>query len=100
MADEKKQNKLEQTAAEETLEQVSGGIYKPAVEIDVVVRRDSKGRPTHWRSRSGADYGKVYYYVCPHCGRLLHEGFFGRLFCDPCDESWFGISLSQEMRYE
>ena len=39
---------------------------------------------THWYT----DYGEVYHYICPKCGRILHKGSFGYLFCDPCDD-WF-----------
>ena len=45
---------------------------------------DSQGNATHWRHEDG----KVYHYVCPKCGRLLHEGTLGLCYCDPCDE-WF-----------
>ena len=39
---------------------------------------------THWYT----DYGEVYHYICPKCGRILHKGSFGYLFCDSCDD-WF-----------
>ena len=98
MADKKKPNELEQPVtpvAEEELEQISGGVYKPStIGPDPVVRRDSRGNPTHWKSQ-----GRVYHYICPHCKKLLHRGTLSRLYCDPCDESWFGITLSSEKRY-
>ena len=39
---------------------------------------------THWNT----DYGEVYHYICPKCGRILHQGTMGVLYCDPCDD-WF-----------
>ena len=48
------------------------------------VGSDSQGNTTHWRLADG----DVYHYVCPKCGRLLHEGTLGLCYCDPCDE-WF-----------
>ncbi len=73
------------------LEKVTGGELPFDTGADVIcIRRDSKGNPTHFQgTRSGIPIeGNVWHYVCPHCGRLLHEGFLGRMYCDPCDESW------------
>lgn len=100
MAEKKKPNEMEQSVtpvAEEELEQISGGVYKPSTIgpwPDTVVRRDSRGNPTHWRKN-----GRVYHYICPHCKSLLHQGTLSRLYCDPCDESWFAISLSSKKGY-
>lgn len=99
MANEKERTEMNQSAAEEDLEQISGGKYKPAGAFDKVVCRDSRGNPTHWQAVRGANCGKIYHYICPHCKGLLHKGAFERLYCDPCDESWFAISLSREIRF-
>lgn len=86
--------------SDEMLEQVSGGGIpggNHGKEVDqVVIRRDGRGNPTHWQSFHGsAAVGQPFHYVCPHCGRLLHEGAFGRVYCDPCDEGWFpGFNVS------
>lgn len=100
MADEKKQDN-QQPVTEETLEQVSGGgAYGRTGGLSRVVCRDAKGNPTHWNGTH--EPSKVFYFVCPHCGRLLHQGTFLRMYCDPCDESWFGATLASKgcKRYE
>ena len=81
--------------SEEKLEQVSGGQLSDRPWNDVkVLRRDSRGNATHWQVfRHGEPISEPYYYVCPHCGRLLHEGTLNRLYCDPCDEGWFRPNL-------
>lgn len=53
----------------------------PACEV---CRTDSRGNPTHWRYKGGS----VFHYNCKRCGRLLHEGTNGVLYCDPCN-TWF-----------
>ena len=68
--------------SDQELAQASGGKYKEYV--DDIWKRDSQGRVTHWKKDSGA----IYHYTCPTCGRILHEGTMGYLFCDPCDD-WF-----------
>lgn len=108
MADEKDLNEQKQTVdektrneqqpvAEEDMEQVAGGSAYGRIPgaLNPAVRWDSKGNATHWRDIHGLERGKVYCFLCPHCGRLLHEGLFARLYCDPCDESWFGCSLTK-----
>ena len=90
--------KTEELSAEE-LEQVSGGrlLWKNYVtKTTEVVRRDSKGNPTHWRVKcQGVYQGEPFYYVCPSCGRLLHEGTLDRLHCDSCDESWLAPAIRE-----
>ena len=67
--------------SDQELAQASGGKYKEYV--DDIWKRDSQGRVTHRKSGS-----TIYHYTCPKCGRILHEGTMGYLFCDPCDD-WF-----------
>lgn len=97
MEDIKKKEEL----SEEKLEQVSGGELPITWALDgceenenphtvKVLRRDGRGNPVYWQS--GRD-GRFFFYVCPHCGRVLHEGTLSRLYCDPCDEGWFSFNL-------
>lgn len=103
MEDEKKSREM----SEEELDQVSGGDGfdgggPPDMETRVI-RRDSKGNPTHWQLymyKDDTPLNEPYHYVCPHCGRLLHEGAFWRLYCDPCDEGWFRGSLPKKCKRE
>lgn len=85
MEDIKKKGELRN----EQLEQASGGFleFGSTEKVDVF-RRDAKGNATHFVMRNDP-FKQSWYYVCPHCGGLLHKGFFGRMYCDPCDESWF-----------
>ena len=78
---------------EEQLEQASGGFF--GTEEVEACRWDSKGNGTHFAMRNDP-FKQCWHYVCPHCGRLLHKGFLGRLYCDPCDESWFPGILATE----
>ena len=90
------ENKNPEELSPKTLEEVSGGGHEHAFTHTEVVERDSKGNPTHWREMCrGKWVSKPYYYLCPKCGRLLHGGTLGRLYCDPCDESWFAMTLTQ-----
>ena len=66
--------------SDQELEQASGG---NAGGMATVWKKDSQGRVTHRISG-----GTIYHYTCPKCGRILHEGTMGYLFCDPCDD-WF-----------
>ena len=50
-------------------------------------KRDSQGRVTHWKTEKGPRY-QILHYTCPRCGRILHRGTMGYLYCDPCDD-WF-----------
>lgn len=88
-------NEGKQSLEEEKLEEVSGGIRREPLELKTV-RWDAKGNPTHWQNYyKGRPYENPFHYVCPHCGRLLHEGAFWRMYCDPCDEGWIKGNLSK-----
>ena len=96
MEDIKKKEELH----EEQLEQVSGGELPISWALDgapsaaKVLRRDGRGNPVYWQDyQDGKGVAEPYFYVCPHCGRVLHEGTLNRLYCDPCDEGWFAFSL-------
>lgn len=83
------ENPAFQELPDESLDAVAGG---GGLDGDVnyedndptAVGADSKGNTTHWQCANG----DVYHYECPKCGRLLHQGTLGLLYCDPCDE-WF-----------
>ena len=66
--------------SDQELAQASGGDSDTASEW----KRDSQGRVTHRKT----GLGTIYHYTCPRCGRILHEGTLGMLYCDPCDD-WF-----------
>ena len=66
--------------SDQELAQASGGDADTASEW----KKDSQGRVTHRKS----GLGTIYHYTCPRCGRILHEGTMGMLYCDPCDD-WF-----------
>lgn len=87
--DEMGQTEQQQPVTEENLEKVSGGATFGI--CDTVARYDSNGNSTHWRDSRRR--GRIFYFICPKCGELLHQGAFGRLYCDPCNEGWFAISL-------
>ena len=70
--------------SDQELAQASGGQGDINGSAATEWKTDSQGRVTHWNT----DYGEVYHYICPTCGRILHRGSFGYLFCDPCDD-WF-----------
>ena len=83
---------------ENELEKVTGGELPIEFGEMIEIRRDSKGNATHFQeTRYGVPVeGAVWHYVCPHCGRLLHRGVLGRMYCDPCDEGWFAeLSLKR-----
>ena len=99
--EKKKPNEMKQPLKDEVLRQASGGSCRSASEDDKPIRWDAKGNPTHWQEYvPESDAYEPYHYRCPHCGRLLHEGALGRLYCDPCDEGWFRINLPWGCRYE
>lgn len=83
--------------SDEELDKVTGGYEGHSVIGSLnVIRRDSKGNPTHFEITHDGKTTRIWHYVCPHCGGLLHQGFLGRMYCDPCDESWFaGVSLER-----
>ena len=69
---------------DESLDAVAGGDFNHVASKSTPVGSDSQGNTTHWQHANG----DVYHYVCPKCGRLLHQGTLALLYCDPCDE-WF-----------
>ena len=69
--------------SDQELEQASGGGFQ-GLDKSHAWKRDSQGRVTHRKS----EFGEIYHYTCPKCGRILHEGTMGFLYCDPCDD-WF-----------
>ena len=90
---------------EDQLEQISGGELPITWALDgagetlKVLRRDSRGNPIYLQSyRDGTPVGMPFYFVCPHCGRVLHYGALSRLYCDPCDEGWFQMNLPGECK--
>ena len=92
--EKKMMNEMNQPLTEQDLEEISGGVGSPGVRYRpqtlMIIRRDSKGNPTHFQNCfNGLPSDEPYHYVCPHCGRLLHQGIFDRMYCDPCDESWW-----------
>ena len=87
---------VNQELKDQQLEQAAGGSHECGVYTTEVIERDNEGRPTHWRDMYRDNYvSDTYHYVCPRCGRILHSGTLGRLYCDPCDESWFTWSLNR-----
>ena len=77
--------------SDQELAQASGGaddgdpVYKECVWDEW--KRDSQGRVTHWKTEDGPRF-QILHYTCPKCGRILHQGTMGVLYCDPCDD-WF-----------
>ena len=69
--------------SDQELAQASGGGFQ-GLDKSHEWKRDSQGRVTHRKS----EFGEIYHYTCPKCGRILHEGTMGFLYCDPCDD-WF-----------
>ncbi|MDO4459702.1 MAG: hypothetical protein Q4C42_06430 [Clostridia bacterium] len=80
----------EKKISEETLKEVAGGTaftaYTNGSET-VVYKKDDQGRPTHFAK---ADI--IWHYKCPKCGKIMHEGFLGAFYCDPCDDWYKGVS--------
>ena len=70
--------------SDQELAQASGGADAGLGRPEYEWKTDSQGRVTHWKKANG----EIYHYTCPRCGRILHEGTMGYLFCDPCDD-WF-----------
>ena len=70
--------------SDQELAQASGGGALGSAGAASEWKKDSQGRVTHWKTGSG----QIFHYTCPRCGRILHEGTMGYLFCDPCDD-WF-----------
>ncbi|WP_461879031.1 hypothetical protein [Fusicatenibacter sp.] len=101
MDEEMKMHGQKVSIEDEDLEQVSGGSDVDSLKGYTVIRTDSKGNATHWWSKYSInkECKDGFHFVCPHCGRLLHQGFLGRLYCDPCDEGWFVGSLPDGCRH-
>ena len=70
--------------SDQELAQASGGGGDINGSASCVWKRDSQGRVTHRKT----EFEEIYHYTCPKCGRILHEGTMGFLYCDPCDD-WF-----------
>ena len=70
--------------SDQELAQASGGGNRRIESKATEWKTDSQGRVTHWKTGSG----QIFHYTCPRCGRILHEGTMGVLYCDPCDD-WF-----------
>lgn len=70
--------------SDQELEQAAGGQADINGSSATEWQKDSQGRVTHWHT----DYGEIYHFTCPKCGRILHKGTLGYLYCDPCDK-WF-----------
>ena len=70
--------------SDQELAQASGGGALGSAGAASEWKKDSQGRVTHWKTGSG----QIFHYTCPRCGRILHEGTMGVLYCDPCDD-WF-----------
>ena len=97
------------TAAQElpdgALEQVAGGSRYTKEIVDMVkeaqntkrevLRKDSRGRPIQWKWTSPDGTVSIFHFVCPTCGRWMHFGTLGALYCDPCD-SYYLTEDSQE----
>ena len=97
---EEKINEQKLSVKDEELEQATGGEMITPVERDTAIRWDSKGNPTHWKPIYSNQHRDGFHYVCPHCGRLLHQGTLKRLYCDPCDEGWFPFSLPKSCLHD
>ena len=72
--------------SDQELAQASGGGFQ-GLDKSHEWKRDSQGRVTHWKTEKGPRY-QILHYTCPRCGRILHRGTMGYLYCDPCDD-WF-----------
>ena len=85
------ENPAFQELPDESLDAVAGGGDGNSYDEDkypMAVGSDSQGNTAHGRLADG----DVYHYVCPKCGRLLHQGTLAMLYCDPCDE-WYSSSI-------
>lgn len=89
---------LKEPLSDEELDSISGGFGGSGpINGVIAIRKDSKGNNTHWQITryKKAVPGAVFHFRCPKCGGLLHTGFLGRLYCDPCDESWITVSKTE-----
>lgn len=91
MENKKNQNTLSEQSnlqsrelSDQELEQAAGGQGDINGSAATEWQTDYKGRVTHWKKESG----EIYHFTCPTCGRILHKGTLGYLYCDPCDD-WF-----------
>lgn len=80
--------------SDDALSAVAGGADdgEPVSRVNIeitVYERDSRGNATHWK-KTNVDTGtyQIYHYECEKCKRILHKGFFGVYYCDPCDD-WY-----------
>ena len=79
--------------SDEELDNVSGGCEDTpdrSYARRKACRWDADGNATHWYALDYATgrVDMIVYYTCPKCGGMLHEGFYYKLYCDPCDTSY------------
>lgn len=68
--------------SEEELAGVAGG------KETSIYKTDSRGNPTHYLIKYSDGTQEILYLTCPKCGGLLHKGYMGAFYCDPCN-NWY-----------